>query len=78
MAFIDEATRDIKRKIQQLESLQDRSLRELVQVAEKVYHNRDKEEEKEERKQIEAEKRVLQREKHQDRNWKKILIVVGG
>lgn len=78
MAFIDEATRDIKRKIQQLESLQDRSLRELVQVAGKVYHNRDKEEEKEERKQTEAEKRELQREKHQDRNWKKIVIVVGG
>lgn len=47
-------------------------------MTEKVYHNKDKEVEKEERKQTEAEKRELQREKHQDRNWKKIVIVVGG
>lgn len=51
MAFIDQAMKDIKRKLQTLDSLQGKSLRELVQVAEKVYHNRETEEEKEERKQ---------------------------
>ena len=47
MAFIDQASRDIRKKLQRLEGLQDKSLRDLVQVAEKVYHNRETEEEKE-------------------------------
>ena len=41
MAFIDQASRDIRKRLQRLEGLQDKSLRDLVQVAEKVYHNRD-------------------------------------
>ena len=36
MAFIDQASRDIRKKLQRLERLQDKSLRDLVQVAEKV------------------------------------------
>ena len=36
IAFIDQAARDIRKKLQRLEGLQDKSLRELVQVAEKV------------------------------------------
>ena len=50
MAFIDQASRDIRKKLQRLEGGQDKSLRDLVQVAEKVYHNRETEEEKEQRK----------------------------
>lgn len=74
-AFIGKAAGDIK-KLQKLESLQEKSLRELVQVAEKVYHNRETEEEKEERKQKEAEERELRREEGQDRNLERILPVV--
>ena len=47
MAFIDQASRDIRERLQRLEGLQDKPLRDLVQVAEKVYHNRETEEEKE-------------------------------
>ena len=50
MAFIDQASRDIRKKLQGLEGLQDKLLRDLVQVAEKVYHYRETEEEKEQRK----------------------------
>ena len=49
MAFIDQASRDIRKKLQRLEGRQDKPLRDLVQVAEKVYHNRETEEEKEQR-----------------------------
>ena len=41
MAFIGQANRDIRKKFQRLEGLQDKPLRDLVQVAEKVYHNRE-------------------------------------
>ena len=37
MAFIDQASKDIRKRCQRLER-QDKSLRDLVQVAEKVYH----------------------------------------
>ena len=62
MAFIDQASRDIRKKLQRLEGLQDKSLRDLVQVAEKVYHNRETEEEKEQRKRKKEKKqgRTLQ------------------
>ena len=49
MAFIDQASRDIRKRLQRLER-QDKPLRDLVQVAEKVYHSRETEEEKEQRK----------------------------
>ena len=49
MAFIDQASRDIRKKLQRLEGRQDKSLRDLVQVAEKVYHNRETEEKKAQR-----------------------------
>ena len=53
VAFIDQSTKDIKRKLQKLEGLQDKSLREHMQVAEKVFYNRETEEKKEERRQKE-------------------------
>ena len=56
MAFIDQASRDIRKKLQRLEGLQDKSLRDLVQVAEKVYHNRETEEEMEQRRKREDER----------------------
>ena len=49
IAFIDQANSNIREKLQRLEGGQDKSLRDLVQVAEKVYHNRETEEEKEQR-----------------------------
>ena len=49
------STKDIKKKLQKLEGLQDKSLRELVQIAEKVFYNRETEEEKEEKRQKEQE-----------------------
>ena len=49
MAFIDQASRDIRKRLQRLER-QDKPLRDLVQVAEKVYHSRETEEEKVQRK----------------------------
>jgi hypothetical protein len=50
MAFIDQASRDIRKKLQKLEGRQDKLLRDLVQVVEKGYYNRETEEEKEQRK----------------------------
>ena len=63
MAFIDQASRDIRKKLQRLEGLQDKSLRDLVQVAEKVYHNRETEEEKEQRKRKNEDKREMRKRK---------------
>lgn len=83
VAFIDQSARDIKRKLQELEGLQDKSLRELVQVAEKVFYKREKEEKKkkeqearEDRRQKEKEDRELRREKRQERNCHRILAIV--
>jgi len=76
MAFIDQVAKDIKRKLQKLDSLPGKSLRELVQITEKVYHNREPEEEKEERKQKVAEEKELQREERQTRKLEKILTAV--
>ena len=42
MAFIDQASRYIRLKLQMLQGLQGKLLRDLVKVAEKVYHNWEK------------------------------------
>ena len=76
VTFIDQAYKDIEQKMPKLEGLQDKSLRELGQVAEKVYHNRETEEEKEEGNQKEQEARELKRNKRQERNLHKILATV--
>ena len=60
MAFIEQANRDVRKKCQRLER-QDKSLRDLVQVAEKVYHNRETEEENEQRK--EKDEREMKKKK---------------
>lgn len=62
MAFTDQARRDIRKKLQRLDGLQDKSLRDLVPVAEKVYHNMETEEEKEQRKRKEEDEREMKKE----------------
>lgn len=49
MAFIGQSASDIKKKLQQLEGLQDYTLQDLVKEAKKVFHQRETEEEKKER-----------------------------
>ena len=49
MAFIGQSASDIKKKLQRLEGLQDYTLQDLVKEAEKVYHKRETEEEKQQR-----------------------------
>jgi hypothetical protein len=61
MAFIDQASRDIRKKLQRLERLQDKLLKDLVQVAEKVYRNREIEEEKEQRKRKEEDEKEMKK-----------------
>ena len=58
VGFIDQSSRDIKRKLKKLEGLQNQMLREIVQGAAKVYYDKEaEEEEKEERWQKEQEAR---------------------
>lgn len=63
MSFVEQSSVDIKKKLQRMDGLQDKSLRELVQVAETVYL-RETEEEKKERERKEQEWRELQKERH--------------
>ena len=63
MAFIDQASRDIRKKLQRLEGRQDKLLKGIVQVAEKVYHDRETEEEKEQRKRKKEDKREMKKRK---------------
>lgn len=76
VAFIDQSARDIKRKLQKLEGIQDKSLKDLVQVAERVYYHREPEEEKKERERREQEEREEKRKRCQDRRLTKILATV--
>ena len=63
MAFIDQASRDIRKKLQRLERLQDKLLKDLVQVAEKVYHNSETKDKKEQRKRKEDEREIKKKKK---------------
>ena len=42
MAFIDQTSRNTRKKLQRLEGLQDKSVRDVVKVAEKVRENNSK------------------------------------
>lgn len=64
MALVSQPTPDIKRKLQRVEWLGEKSLRDLVTVAEKVYNSRDS-----------AEERQIKAEKWQNRDLAKILLV---
>uniref|UniRef100_A0A673V210 CCHC-type domain-containing protein n=1 Tax=Suricata suricatta TaxID=37032 RepID=A0A673V210_SURSU len=65
MAFINQATPDIKKKLQKVERLGEKTLRDLVETAERVYNNRDSAEEK----QVKAEKR-------QNRDLARVLLAL--
>ena len=41
MAFVNQAAPDIKKKLQRVERLREKSLQDLVIVAEQVYNNRE-------------------------------------
>lgn len=55
MAFIGQSAPDIKTKLQLMEGLQDYTLQDLVKEAEKVYHKRETQEERQERGKRETE-----------------------
>ncbi|XP_062962489.1 RNA-binding protein 25-like [Cynocephalus volans] len=76
MAFIGQSAPDIKKKLQRLEGLQDFSLQDLVKEAEKVYHKRETEEERQEREKKETEERERRRDKRQEKNLTRILATV--
>uniref|UniRef100_A0A8I5NCX5 CCHC-type domain-containing protein n=1 Tax=Papio anubis TaxID=9555 RepID=A0A8I5NCX5_PAPAN len=46
MSFVNQATPDIKRKLQKLEGLEGKQIQDLLQMAQRVYNNRDTPEEK--------------------------------
>lgn len=46
LVFIHPSAPDIRRKLQKLERLGEKTLRDLVEVAEKMYHNRETKDEK--------------------------------
>lgn len=49
MAFVNQAAPDVKRKLQRVERLGERSLQDLVVVAERVFNNRESPEEQQTR-----------------------------
>lgn len=53
LAYINQSAHDIKKKLQKVERLGEKQFRDLIEIAEKVYNNRDTVEDK----QIKAEKR---------------------
>ena len=48
MSFIGQSAPDIRKKLQWIEGLQDYTIRDVVREAEKVYHKRETEEDKQE------------------------------
>ena len=56
IAFIGQSAPDIRKKLQRIEGLQDCTVRDVVREAEKVYHKRETEEEKQEREKRERRK----------------------
>ncbi|KAL6084446.1 hypothetical protein STEG23_024433, partial [Scotinomys teguina] len=63
--FINQSAPDIKRKLQRLEHLREKNIRELVEVAEKVYTGRDNEEKKE-----------IKREQHKNQHLASVLLAI--
>lgn len=78
MAFIDQASRHSrKKKLQRLEGLQHKSLKDLVQVAEKVNHNRETEKEQRQRKEENEREIKKKKERQQKRNLQRIYSTLG-
>ncbi|XP_072696725.1 uncharacterized protein [Canis lupus baileyi] len=63
MAFVNQAARDIKKKLQRVERLREKSLQDLVIVAERVYNNRES-----------PEEQKMKLSDQQTRNLAKILL----
>lgn len=74
MAFIRQSAPDIKRKLQRVEGLQDYTIRDVVKEAEKVYHKRETEDEKQEREK--REKREDEDRRDRKRLLTRILATV--
>ena len=63
MAFIEQLAPDIRKKLQQIEGLQDYTIRDVVKEAEKVYHKREAEYEKQEREKKESREQEDRRDR---------------
>ena len=61
MVFIDQDSKDNREKVKRLKELQDKPLRDLGKVSEKVYHDRETEEVKEQKKRKEKEREMKKR-----------------
>lgn len=75
MAFIDQAVTDIKKKLQRLGGVTRQVFKRVRAGREKVYHNSETEEEKEERKEKDAEWKELKRENSRDKSLQRILAI---
>lgn len=64
MAFVNQAAPDIKRKLQKIDRLGEKSLQDLLEIAEKVYNNRETPEERQER--------IRQDRKYQAKEFKRV------
>lgn len=65
MAFVGQAAEDIKKKLQRLKDIQEKTLQDLVKEAEKVFSKRKTKEEREER--LEKERREWQEKRNKER-----------
>ena len=73
MAFIGQSAPDIRKKLQMIEGLQDYTIRDIVREAEKVYHKRETEDEKQEREKKERREDEDRRDKRQEKVLTRIL-----
>ena len=64
---IGQSTPDIRKKLQWIERLQDYTIRDVVREAEKVYHKRETEDEKQEREKKERREDEDRRDKRQEK-----------
>ena len=70
---IGQSTPDIRKKLQWIERLQDYTIRDVVREAEKVYHKREMEDEKQEREKRERREDEARRDKRQEKVLTQIL-----
>ncbi|XP_054546762.1 uncharacterized protein LOC129145082 isoform X1 [Talpa occidentalis] len=76
MAFVNQAAPDIKQKLQRIDRLGEKSIRDLMEVAEKVYNRRETPEQREDRiRQEERKVRAAENARH-TRDMARILFAV--
>ena len=66
MAFTGQSAPNNRRKLQLIEGLQDYTIRDVVKEAEKVYHKRETEDEKQEREKKERREEEDRRDRKQE------------